>query len=168
MYKKALNFSKKVFNNHFELSITVSASLIIVLAVVIDWLFTLQGCPMCILTRYVFGFVAISGFFSLLIKKKFFGYPLIVISSVVGMLVTSRQIYIQNMSVEEIGQLTGCGLPFHMKIEYLGIIEAVKETLEGGPSCAEDGMRFLFNFAEWGFIFFFVYLVITIFKIRSS
>ena len=81
MYKKALNFSKKVFNNHFELSITVSASLIIVLAVVIDWLFTLQGCPMCILTRYVFGFVAISGFFSLLIKKKFFGYTLIVISS---------------------------------------------------------------------------------------
>jgi len=53
-------------------------------------------------------------------------------------------------------------------VEYDGIIKAIKQTLEGGPSCAEDGMRFLFNFAEWGFIFFFVYLIATILKIRSG
>ena len=128
-----------------------------------------MACPMCILTRYVFVLVAISGLISMIIKKKFYSYVLIIISSVMGLLVTLRQIYIQNMSPEQIDQLAeGCSRPFHVSVEYDGIIKAIKQTLEGGPSCAEDGMRFLFNFAEWGFIFFFVYLIATTLKIRSG
>ena len=168
MYKKILDLIKKVFNNHFELSVSITAIFIIVLAIVIDSLFSLQACPLCILTRYVFGLVAVSGFITILIRKKYLGYILIVISSIVGLLVTSRQIYIQNMSIEEIAELLGCGMPFHTQVEWYGIIEAINRTLSGGPSCAEDGLRFLFNFAEWGFIFFFVYFVATIFKLRNG
>ena len=169
MYKKPLDFIKNIFNNHFEVSVFLSAILIVVLAIFIDWLLFLMACPMCILTRYVFVLVAISGLVSMIIKKKFYSYVLIIISSIIGLLVTLRQIYIQNMSPEQIDQLTGgCSRPFHVSVEYDGIIKAIKQTLEGGPSCAEDGMRFLFNFAEWGFIFFFVYLIATILKIRSG
>ena len=169
MYKKVLDCIKNIFNNYFEVSITVTSILIIVIAAFIDWYFFLMACPMCILTRYVFGLVAISGLISLILKRKYFGYILIIISSVIGLLVTLRQIYIQNMSPEQIAQLAGgCSRPFHISVEYEGIITTIKKTLEGGPSCAEDGMRFLFNFAEWGFIFFFVYLIATILKIRSG
>ena len=169
MYKKVLDCIKNIFNNYFEVSITVSSILIIVIAAFIDWYFFLMACPMCILTRYVFGLVAISGLISLILKRKYFGYILIIISSVIGLLVTLRQIYIQNMSPEQIAQLAGsCSRPFHISVEYEGIITTIKETLEGGPSCAEDGMRILFNFAEWAFIFFFVYLVFTVLKTKKS
>ena len=169
MYKKVLDCIKNIFNNYFEVSITVSSILIIVLAAFIDWYFFLMACPMCILTRYVFCLVAISGLISLILKRKYFGYVLIIISSVIGLLVTLRQIYIQNMSTEQIAQLAGgCSRPFHTSVEYEGVITAIKKTLEGGPSCAEDGMRILFNFAEWAFIFFFVYLVITALKIKKG
>ena len=169
MYKKVLDCIKNIFNNYFEVSITVSSILIIVLAAFIDWYFFLMACPMCILTRYVFGLVAISGLISLILKRKYFGYILIIISSVIGLLVTLRQIYIQNMSPEQIAQLAGsCSRPFHISVEYEGIITTIKETLEGGPSCAEDGMRILFNFAEWAFIFFFVYLVFTVLKTKKG
>ena len=102
MYKKPLDFIKNIFNNHFEVSVFLSAILIVVLAIFIDWLFFLMACPMCILTRYVFVLVAISGLISMIIKKKFYSYVLIIISSIIGLLVTLRQIYIQNMSPEQI------------------------------------------------------------------
>ena len=58
-------------------------------------------------------------------------------------------------------------MPFHAQVDYFGLIEAINRTLAGGPSCAEDGWRFIFNFAEYGFIFFATYLIATIFKYRD-
>ena len=167
MYKN-LNFIKDIFHNHFELSVAVSSISIVLLAIVMDRIFFLQACPLCILTRYVFVLLALSALASIIIKKKVLGRLLIIISSSLGLLVTSRQIYIQSMSLEDISQLSGCSMPFHTQVEYFGLIEAINKTLAGGPSCAEDGWRFLFNFAEWGFIFFLIYLVSTILKIRKS
>jgi disulfide bond formation protein DsbB len=167
MYKN-LNFIKNIFHNHFELSVAVSSISIVLLAIVMDRIFFLQACPLCILTRYVFVLLALSALASIIIKKKVLGRLLIMVSSSLGLLVTSRQIYIQSMSLEDISQLSGCSMPFHTQVEYFGLIEAINKTLAGGPSCAEDGWRFLFNFAEWGFIFFLIYLVSTILKLRKS
>ena len=158
---------KKIFNTHFELGVAVSSTMIVVLAIAMDLIFFLQACPMCILTRYVFMLVAVSGLIAFLINKKIAGHVLILISSILGLLVTSRQIYIQSMSLEDIDMLSGCSMPFHTQVEYFGLIEAISRTLAGGPSCAEDGWRFLLNFAEWGFVFFFIYLISTLFKMRS-
>ena len=158
---------KKIFNTHFELGVAVSSTMIVVLAIAMDLIFFLQACPMCILTRYVFMLVAVSGLIAFLINKKILGHILILISSILGLLVTSRQIYIQNMSLEDIDMLSGCSMPFHTQVEYFGLIEAISRTLAGGPSCAEDGWRFVLNFAEWGFVFFFIYLISTLFKMRS-
>ena len=104
----------------------------------------------------------------MLIKKKGVGLVLIVTSSILGLLVTSRQIYIQSMSVEDLAQLSGCSMPFHTQVEYFGLVEAMTRTLAGGPSCAEDGLRFIFNFAEWGFIFFLVFLISSVLKLKNS
>ena len=158
---------KKIFNTHFELGVAVSSTMIVVLAIAMDLIFFLQACPMCILTRYVFMLVAVSGLIAFLINKKIAGHILILISSILGLLVTSRQIYIQSMSLEDIDMLSGCSMPFHTQVEYFGLIEAISRTLAGGPSCAEDGWRFVLNFAEWGFVFFFIYLISTLFKMRS-
>ena len=59
-----------------------------------DQVMYLQACPLCILTRYVFGLVAISGLLGYLINKQFISAILITISSLIGLFVTSRQIYI--------------------------------------------------------------------------
>ena len=66
------------------------------------------------------------------------------------------------MSIEDIAKLSGCSMPFNIQVEYFGIVEAVTKTLAGGPSCAEDGWRFIFNFAEWGFVFFLIYFIASV------
>ena len=86
-----------------------SALAIIFAAIIMDQVMYLQACPLCILTRYVFGLVAISGLLGYLINKQFISAILITISSLIGLFVTSRQIYIQSMSLDELFNLSGCG-----------------------------------------------------------
>ena len=168
MYKNISKFIKHTYQMHFELAAAISAIMIVLIAAVMDKFLYLQACPMCILTRYVFGLIALSAIIGILFKKPIIGQLLIIISSLIGILVTTRQIYIQNMPIEDISKLSGCGMPFNTQVEYFGIIEAIKKTLAGGPSCAEDGWRFIFNFAEWGFIFFLVFLICAVFKLKNS
>ena len=56
-------------------------------------------------------------------------------------------------------------MPFHTMVDYFGLIEAMTRTLAGGPSCAEDGMRFILNFAEWGLVFFVFYFILSLKKV---
>ena len=167
MYK-ILTLIKNIFQNYFELSVVASSTIIVLMAITMDWIFFLQACPLCILTRYVFVLLALTALISMVIRNKIFGRLLIAASSSIGLLVTSRQIYIQSMSLEDISQLSGCSMPFHTQVDYFGILDAVNRTLAGGPSCAEDGWRFIFNFAEWGFLFFLIYLICTILRLRNT
>ena len=160
MYKNISEFIKHTYQMHFELAAAISAIMIVLIAAVMDKFLYLQACPMCILTRYVFGLIALSAIIGILFKKPIIGQLLIIISSLIGILVTTRQIYIQNMPIEDISKLSGCGMPFNTQVEYFGIIEAIKKTLAGGPSCAEDGWRFIFNFAD---IFISIGVILLIF-----
>ena len=165
MYTKILNSIKNIFKNRFEEAVAMSSALIIITAIIMDQFLYLQACPMCVLTRYVFGLLTISAIIGIILRRSKIGYILVIISTILGILVTSRQIYIQNMSAEEIAQLPGCSMPFHTQIDYFGVFAAINRTLAGGPSCAEDGWRFILNFAEWGFLFFLIYLISTILRI---
>ena len=168
MYKNIKTFLWQIYISHLELAIAISSVSIVLLAVIMDKFMYLQACPMCILTRYIFGLVALSATFGVFFKYKIFVNLLIIISSVLGMLLTSRQIYIQNMSVEGLSNLSGCGMPLSTQIEYFGIVEALKKTISGGPSCAEDGWRFILNFAEWGLLFFLIFVLLSFSKIIST
>ena len=168
MFKKILKLIKNIYQSYFEPALAIVAIIIILVAITMDKLLFLQACPMCILTRYIFGLVALSALIGVLLKKSIISNLLIIVSSMIGLSVTSRQIYIQNIPVEDIATLTGCGMPFNTQIEYFGLIEAIKRTLAGGPSCAEDGWRFVFNFAEWGFLFFLVFIICAVFKLKNQ
>ena len=71
MYKKVLVFIKKIYQDYFEIGIAFSGFLIILLAVAMDKYLFLQACPLCILTRYVFGLVILAAFFSILTNNKY-------------------------------------------------------------------------------------------------
>ena len=137
-----------------------------------DIVLALYACPLCILTRYVFGAFA---FFSLIAalntRFKLLKNLLVFASLVFGVGVTSRQIYIQNLSSEGLTNLSGCGMPFETTIAFYGFFEGLYKTLQGGPSCAEDGWRFIFNFAEWGLIFFLLFIflnLLNVFKVLKK
>jgi disulfide bond formation protein DsbB len=101
-------------------------------------------------------------------KTKFLSRLLTVFFGVLGLIVNSRQIYLQNLSADEISMLTpNCGMPLETQIEYFGFFAGISRAFEGGPTCAEDGWRFIFNFAEWALIFFIVFVCASALKLVS-
>ena len=66
-----LNLIKEVYQNYFEIASAMFASLVIVLAYVLDKVFFLQACAMCILTSYAFGLIIFTSLISYLLKSKF-------------------------------------------------------------------------------------------------
>ena len=163
MFKHLISFIKTVYQNYFEIASCLSAVLIILLAIFMDNFLGLEACPMCIMTRYAFGLIAFISFMGVLTNKLYrFNKLLIVLSSLSGIAVTGKQIYLQNLSPEEIANLSmGCGMPLSTQIEYFGLIGGISNAYQGGPTCAAENWRFIFNFAEWGFIFFITFLLLT-------
>ena len=114
-------------------------------------------CPMCIVQRWCFAF---AGFFALglsIFKNNLLNTILMVglyAFLIFGILFSSRQIFVQNLPIDELISIGGCGMPFSTMVEYQGLFNALIMAYQGGPSCAEDGWRFIFNFAEWALIAF--------------
>ena len=156
MIKHLTGFIKSVYQNYFEITSCLGAFGIILLAIVMDYVLGLEACPMCMMTRYLFGMIAVISLIGFITKKMFlFNKLLVALSSIAGLAVTGKQIYLQNLSEEEIANLPmGCGMPLEVQIEYLGFFEGITNAYKGGPTCAEVNWEFIFNFAEWALIFF--------------
>ena len=157
------SFIKSVYQNYFEIASCLGASAIILLAIIMDNVLELEACPMCIMTRYIFGMIAVISLIGIITNKFFvINKLLMVVSSFAGLTVTGKQIYLQNLSEEQISSLSmGCGMPLNVQIEYFGFFGGIANAFKGGPTCAEVNWEFVFNFAEWGFIFFIVLHIIT-------
>ena len=98
MFKLLKNFTISVYQNYFEIASCLGATIIILLAILMDNILGLRACPMCIMTRYVFGIIAVIAFFGFIAKKLFLiDKFLIVLASMAGLAVTGKQIYIQNL-----------------------------------------------------------------------
>ena len=167
MFKRLKNFTISVYQKYFEIASCLGATIIILLAILMDNILGLQACPMCIMTRYVFGIIAVIAFFGFIAKKLFLiDKFLIVLASMAGLAVTGKQIYLQNLSQEEINNLPmGCGMPLETQIEYFGFFGGIANAYKGGPACAEVNWSFIFNFAEWGFLFFLIFLISSVLKL---
>ena len=103
--------------------------------------------------------------------KKFYilNKLLIIFASVYGIAVSLKLIYLQNLSPEEIAMLPmGCDMPLETQIEYFGLFGGLANAFKGGPTCAEESWRFIFNFAEWGLVFFIMYFLATLLKLKIS
>ena len=125
-------------------------------------------CPLCILQRWSFGFIALCGALMmipglyLVIKKA-----LLLIAglfSMSGVIISGRQIYLQNIPSD---QVPTCAPPMNFLLDTLPIFEVIQTILLGDGNCAEYDWRFILNFAEWAFIFFvflFFYNLFFLFK----
>ena len=79
MFNKVIGIIKTVYQNYFEIGATIGALLIVVMAVVMDRLLYLDACPLCIMTRYLFIFIAAVSFIGFLFKKTRFLSRLLIV-----------------------------------------------------------------------------------------
>ena len=170
MLNKITNLIRTVYQNYFELGAGFGALIIVCMAILMDKLLYLHACPLCIMTRYLLLLITIISFTGYFFKRiRLLTRLITLFLGLLGVVVNLRQIYIQNLSAEEIAQLApNCGMPLETQIEFFGFFQGIMNAFQGGPTCAEDGWRFIFNFSEWALIFFVVYITSALFKIMTS
>ncbi|MDO7676462.1 MAG: disulfide bond formation protein B [Gammaproteobacteria bacterium] len=151
-----------------------AVNLLIGLGLVIGaYLFQLIGyydpCPLCILQRWAFGFIALCGLF-LLIPNL---YPLInkiilfiaSLLSLGGGMIAGRQIYLQHLPAD---QIPTCAPPMDFLMDTLPFMELIQTILLGDGNCAEYQWRFIFNFAEWALLFFVMLFVYNLYFVFTG
>ena len=125
-------------------------------------------CPLCILQRWSFGLISLCGALLmipglyLVIRKALF--LIAGLFSISGGVIAGRQIYLQSLPSD---QVPTCAPPMDFLMDTLPILEVIQTILLGDGNCAEYEWRFIFNFAEWAFIFFvflFCYNLFFLFK----
>jgi disulfide bond formation protein DsbB len=127
-------------------------------------------CPLCILQRWSFAFIALCGALMmipglyLVIRKTLL--ILASLFSMCGCVIAGRQIYLQNLSID---QVPTCAPPMDFLMDTLPIFEVIQTILLGDGNCAEYEWRFIFNFAEWALVFFvFLFFYNFVFLFRKS
>ena len=127
-------------------------------------------CPLCILQRWSFAFIALCGALMmipglhLVIRKTLL--LLASLFSICGCVIAGRQIYLQNLPID---QVPTCAPPMDFLMDTLPIFEVIQTILLGDGNCAEYEWRFIFNFAEWALIFFvFLFFYNFVFLFRKS
>ena len=151
-----------------------AVNLLVGLGLVIGaYLFQLIGyydpCPLCILQRWAFGFIALCGLV-LLIPNL---YPLInkiilfiaCLLSLGGGMIAGRQIYLQHLPAD---QIPTCAPPMDFLMDTLPFMELIQTILLGDGNCAEYQWRFIFNFAEWALLFFVMLFVYNLYFIFTG
>ncbi|MDB9906459.1 disulfide bond formation protein B [Gammaproteobacteria bacterium] len=151
-----------------------AVNLLVGLGLVIGaYLFQLIGyydpCPLCILQRWAFGFIALCGLV-LLIPNL---YPLInkiiffiaCLLSLGGGMIAGRQIYLQHLPAD---QIPTCAPPMDFLMDTLPFMELIQTILLGDGNCADYQWRFIFNFAEWALLFFVMLFVYNLYFIFTG
>ena len=107
-----INIIKTLYLKYFELTSAICATLIIVLAILMEKLLYLNACNLCILARFAFAGIALVSFSAHFFKKYQLAHKLFnIFFSLSGLVFMGRQIMLQNLPEEEVMMLEGCGLP---------------------------------------------------------
>ena len=137
------------------------------------YLFQLIGyydpCPLCILQRWAFGFIAVCGLVLLIPNLNSLINNIILFTasllSLGGGMIAGRQIYLQHLPAD---QIPTCAPPMDFLMDTLPFLELIQTILLGDGNCAEYQWRFIFNFAEWALLFFVMLFVYNLYFIFTG
>lgn len=127
-------------------------------------------CPLCTLQRLSFGVLGVLFLIGIFIHKKFWARIIVniflIVFSLVGSLLASRQIWMQMMGHPN----SECGASLQYMLEALPLSEVLEKILtEGSTECTNRGFEFLYlNMAEWALVWFILLLLLTLYLIGKE
>ena len=155
---------KTLLNNH-PLIIFFFSFVIVSVAIIFEHFGQYYACPLCILQRWAYVFCGLTALLLMVIKQKNHFFKTLAefklcLFAIVGASFALRQIHLQSLNSSELMSISGCGMPLSTLLEYEGIINGLRLAFIGGPSCAVEDWRLIFNFAEWSLIGFITILLL--------
>ena|SRR3990167_4219923 len=149
--------------------LTYSLGLIIVVLLLLASLYLqifdgIMPCPLCALQRVMFAFLGVFFLFGILLHKKYWGRIIIhcfsILASLLGLFLAGRQIWLQHFKTS----LGECGVSIQYMMQILPLHQVLQKIVEGSAECTKQDWTFLsINMAEWAFIWFIVFLCMSLY-----
>lgn len=124
-------------------------------------------CPLCSLQRLTFGLFGVLSLIGIFLHTKLWGRIsvnlLSFITSITGILLAGRQVWMQHFPTA--ANNTECGVGLQYLLQALPLNQVMQKVLyEGGVECTKRGWEFLhLNMAEWALVWFMLLLLLTMY-----
>lgn len=123
-------------------------------ALYLQYMLRQEPCPLCMIQRVIFIAIGVLFFFAALHNAKQFGAKvysvLIAITSLSGVAVASRHIWIQHLPKD---QVPACGPGLDYMLKNFPMSDVWREVFHGSGECAEKGWTFLtLGIPEWALV----------------
>ncbi len=138
-------------------------------AVLMDHMYLLSPCPLCMLQRIVFVGLAILFFagviFNFQSALRYVYAVLIFFMSALGFAIASWQFWLQYFAPP---QHTSCSASLQRLIELYPVFDALKMIFAGSPECAKvDFTIFYISLAGWSVFIFGTFMILTLYIIYA-
>ena len=123
----------------------------------------LLPCPLCILQRFVYMFLACVAFIGLLHGPELFGFrvyhTVLGMGSLLGAGLAGRQVYLQHLPPQ---RLPECGPDLDYMLDVFPWQEVLPVILKGSGTCATVQWRFLgMSIPEWSLLCFSLFAIVS-------
>src|SRR4029079_18710998 len=130
----------------------------------------INPCPLCILQRIVLIALGVIFFFGMVLRINKIGYFLFgvlgLIVSLGGILLSGRQVWLQNVPQNGLGE---CGVSLQYMFKIFPFTEALKHVWRGGTECSQRDWEFLhLSLAEWSLICFVIFFILVIVQLKRA
>lgn len=143
----------------------IVVSFLLLTSVYLQFMDGIMPCPLCSLQRVTFALLGIFFLIGVLLHTKFWARllidTLIALCSILGILLSGRQVWLQHFSSGENGE---CGVSLQYMAQVLPWNELMQKILEGSAECSKRGWEFLhLNLAEWSLIWFILFAFLALY-----
>ncbi len=135
-------------------------------ALVMEHLFAMDPCPLCLMQRVWFAFAGLVSLAALLHSTRWGIYPLLtIIMSLVGAGFAIRQLYLQSLPAD---QVPACGPDMTYMLENFPLSDVLAAMTRGTGSCAEVVWQFGLTIPGWALVGFITIIALAAYQLRAS
>lgn len=129
----------------------------------------LVPCPLCLLQRFVMGFLGIFFLIGVACTIKFCRVTtglVCAVFSILGMLFAGRQIWLQHVPGSA---SSNCEASLQYMLQTFPLLDVISNVFKGSASCGEVSWQFLhLSLAEWSFLFFMLFFLFSLWQLRKG
>ncbi len=139
----------------------------LVIALIMEHVFKLVPCPLCLMQRVWFFVAGLCTFAGLLHNPRWGIYPLLTaLAALVGGGFAIRQLYLQSLPAD---QVPACGPPIDYLIDAFPLVDVLKAMTRGTGDCAAvDWSLFGISTPGWALAGFALILALCVAQLRAG
>lgn len=135
-------------------------------ALVMEHLFAMDPCPLCLMQRVWFAFAGLISLAALIHSPRWGIYPLLTaLAALVGGGFSIRQLYLQNLPPE---QVPACGPDMTYMLENFPLADVIAAMTRGTGSCAEVVWQFGLTIPGWALVGFICIIALAVIQLRAG